>query len=146
MHKHAHTGATYYVGVYTFSGAYKCTVSRYGGPLRQYRARWYILLSGAPSLHHLIIMTEQSLSCLLCFLCMLAIPIFPFLEFTCTYSHVLYFMRTYAYIMFDVVAGLHPSANSGNATIYTSHAVCCYVLMSSHNYVHVMQCIRLSLA
>ena len=33
------------------------------------------------SLHHLAIMTEPSLSCLLCFLCMLAIPIFPFLKF-----------------------------------------------------------------
>ena len=50
---------------------------RYGGPLRQYRARW---LSGAMSQHHLAIMTKPSLSCLLCFLCTLAIPIFPFLK------------------------------------------------------------------
>ena len=39
------------------------------------------LLSGAMSLHHLVIMTKPSLSCLLCFLRMLAIPIFPFLKF-----------------------------------------------------------------
>ena len=39
------------------------------------------LLSGAMSLHHLVIMTKSSLSCLPCFLCMLAIPIFPFLKF-----------------------------------------------------------------
>ena len=39
------------------------------------------LLSGAISLHQLVIMTKPSLSCLLCFLCMLAIPIFPFLKF-----------------------------------------------------------------
>ena len=32
------------------------------------------------SLHHLAIMTEPSLSCLLCFLCMLAIPIYPFFK------------------------------------------------------------------
>ena len=38
------------------------------------------LLSGAMSLHHLVIMTKPSLSCLPCFLCMLAIPIFPFLK------------------------------------------------------------------
>ena len=67
-----------YLGYAVHTNTYAITKQMYAGDLCNKRACAGIFSSEAMSLHHLPIMTQRSLSCLLSLLRALPIPIFPF--------------------------------------------------------------------